>query len=63
MILLDDSQSTLSEPSSRLYETASHSWCIYPGNTDEQSCQDVNHCLTEISSALRRGEFVVAAFA
>jgi len=63
MILLDDSQSTSSKPSSRLYETASHSWCIYPSNTDEQSWHDVNHCLREISSALSRGEFVVAAFA
>jgi len=63
MILLDDSQSTSSKPSSRLYEAASHSWCIYPSNTDEQSWRDVNHCLTEISSALSCGEFVVAAFA
>jgi len=63
MILLDDSQSSSSKPSSRLYEAASHSWCIYPSNTDEQSWQDINHCLTEISSALSRGEFVVAAFA
>ena len=63
MILLDDSQSTLSKPSSRLYEAASHSWCIYPSNTEEQSWQDVNYCLTEISTALSRGEFVVAAFA
>jgi para-aminobenzoate synthetase / 4-amino-4-deoxychorismate lyase len=63
MILLDDSQSTSSKPSSRLYEAASHSWCIYPSDTDEQSWHDVNDCLTEISSALSRGEFVVAAFA
>ncbi len=63
MILLDDSQSSSSKPSSRLYESASHSWCIYPSNTDEQSWQNINHCLTEISSALSRGEFVVAVFA
>ena len=63
MILLDDSKSTSRKPSSRLYEAASHSWCIYPSNADEQSWRDVNHCLIEISSALSRGEFVVAAFA
>jgi len=63
MILLDDSQSSSSKPSSRLYQAATHSWCIYPSNTEEQSWQDINRCLTEISSALSRGEFVVAAIA
>lgn len=63
MILLDDSQSTSSKPSSRLYENALLSWCIKAGPIEDQARSDVEHCLVEISSALKRGEFVVAAFA
>ena len=63
MILLDDAQSTTAQPSSRLYENPLHCWRILPSGNHTHDLLSTQGCLEEISSALGRGEFVVAAFA
>jgi len=63
MILLDDAQSTTAQPSSRLYENPLHCWRILPSGNHAHDLLSTQGCLEEISSALGRGEFVVAAFA
>jgi len=63
MILLDDAQSTVSNPSSRLYQYPLKYWCIYEEKNPDDNLQATEHCLQEISAALARGEFVVTAFA
>ncbi|AKD25470.1 Anthranilate/para-aminobenzoate synthases component I [Polynucleobacter duraquae] len=63
MILLDDAQSTSSQPSSRLYEQAIQLWAIYPQSSHAQTIAAVDRCLQDINKALAQGEYVVAAFA
>lgn len=63
MILLDDAQSTAASPTSRLYENALHYWRVLPSGNIDKDLAAVETCFLEISSALTRGEFVVAAFA
>ena len=63
MILLDDAQSTAASPSSRLYESPLHYWCILPSGNRDTDLTETQSCLKEISAALARGEFVVTAFA
>lgn len=63
MILLDDAQSTATEPTSRLYENPLHYWCILPSGDHSTDLDATAKVFTEISASLSRGEFVVAAFA
>jgi len=63
MILLDDAQSTIAKPSSRLYEHALQLWAIYPQASHAQTIATVDQCLQDINTTLARGEYVVAAFA
>ena len=63
MILLDDAQSTAAKPSSRLYEHHLHYWRVLPSGDHAHDLHSAQSCLEEISSALGRGEFIVAAFA
>ena len=63
MILLDDAQSTITEPSSRLYEQALQLWTIYPQSSHAQTIAAVDQCLHDIHKALAQGEYVVATFA
>jgi para-aminobenzoate synthetase/4-amino-4-deoxychorismate lyase len=63
MILLDDAQSTTAQPSSRLYENPLHYWRVLPSGNHAHDLLSTQGCLEEISSALGRGEFVLAAFA
>lgn len=63
MILLDDAQSTSSQPSSRLYEQAIQLWAIYPQSSHAETIAAVDQCLQDINKALAQGEHVVAAFA
>ena len=63
MILLDDAQSTAASPTSRLYENPLHYWRILPSGDNALDLSATQKCLSEISAALARGEFVVSAFA
>lgn len=63
MILLDDAQSTTALPTSRQYENALHYWCVLPSGDHAVDLTSTQQCLTEISAALAKGEFIVAAFA
>ena len=63
MILLDDAQSTIAKPSSRLYEHALQLWAIYPQASHAQTIAAVDQCLQDINTTLARGEYVVAVFA
>ena len=63
MILLDDAQSTSTNPSSRHYENPLQYWCVYPSGNNSLDLSATQTCLTQITAALARGEFVVAAFA
>jgi para-aminobenzoate synthetase/4-amino-4-deoxychorismate lyase len=63
MILLDDAQSTQAKPSSRLYENALQCWTVYPQSSHSGTIISVEQCLQDIREALRKGEYVVAAFA
>ncbi len=63
MIFLDDSQSTASKPSSRLYENALQSWSIKAHHSEDLTSIAIERCLEEIMLALRDGQFVVAVFA
>lgn len=62
MILLDDAQSSPSQPSSRLYRQALQTWSIHVSDTKEETAVAIDHCLNEIHAALTRGEYLVAAF-
>ena len=63
MILLDDAQSSAARPSSRLYQHApSEQWRIYPAAGIDNTLKAITSCLNQISSALSRGQYVVAAF-
>ena len=63
MILLDDAQSTATNPTSRFYEAASQYWCVLPSENQADDHKAIENCLSEISHALSKGEHVVAAFA
>ena len=63
MILLDDAQSTAAQPSSRLYEDPLQYWRVLPTGNNDQDRTATQECLAQITEALARGEFVVAAFA
>ena len=63
MILLDDAQSTAALPTSRLYENALHYWRVLPSGDHDLDLAATQKCLSEISTALAKGEYVVAAFA
>jgi len=63
MILLDDAQSSSSEPSSRLYQDVLHTWRIQASKNRDETQSSVEQCLAEISASLKNGEYVVAAFA
>jgi para-aminobenzoate synthetase/4-amino-4-deoxychorismate lyase len=63
MILLDDAQSSLAQPSSRLYENPLQRWTAYPQSSYSETVTTVDQCLQNIKAALSRGEYVVAAFA
>jgi para-aminobenzoate synthetase/4-amino-4-deoxychorismate lyase len=62
MILLDDAQSTADQPSSRLYQQALNSWSIPTSLIAAENILATTNCLEQISAALARGEYVVAAF-
>lgn len=63
MILLDDAQSTAAKPSSRLYQYPLKRWSVIEQGNLADNTKASKQCLEEISNALARGEFVVAAFA
>jgi para-aminobenzoate synthetase / 4-amino-4-deoxychorismate lyase len=63
MILLDDVQSTAASPTSRQYENALHYWCVLSSGDHAVDLTATQKCFTEISAALAKGEFIVAAFA
>ncbi|WP_353431571.1 bifunctional anthranilate synthase component I family protein/class IV aminotransferase [Polynucleobacter sp. MWH-UH23A] len=63
MILLDDAQSTAANPSSRVYDALLNYWCALPSGDPEADLRAVNDCLEEISLALSKGQYLVAAFA
>ena len=62
MILLDDAQSSLAQPSSRLYESPIQTWCIQPSGDDEQDQGAISDCLTELDAALKKGQHLVTIF-
>ena len=63
MILLDDAQSTAANPTSRLYQDPLHYWRVLPSGDNALDHEATQTCLTEITTALSKGQFVVAAFA
>ena len=63
MILLDDAQSTATNPTSRLYETPLQYWRVLPSGSEVDDHKAIQDCLDEISRSLSKGEYVVAAFA
>ena len=63
MILLDDAQSTATNPSSRLYDAPLQYWCVLPSGNQADDRKAIQDCLTQISHSLSQGEYVVAAFA
>ena len=63
MILLDDSQSTESNPTSRLYQDALHYWCIYPSEQAEENQTAIEGVFTDLAKASARGEYLVVALA
>ncbi len=62
MILLDDAQSSLAQPTSRLYESPISTWCILPSGNDEQDQSAISECLLELDAALNKGQHLVAIF-
>lgn len=62
MILLDDARSTADHPSSRLYQQALSSWSVPTSLITSENVLATQQCLEEITAALARGEYVVAAF-
>ncbi len=63
MILLDDAQSTAANPSSRVYKAPLQYWRVLPTGSRDADHQAVINCLQEISQALGKGQYCVAAFA
>ena len=63
MILLDDAQSTAAIPSSRAYNAPLQYWRVLPSGDQDTDRQAVIDCLEEISLALNKGQYLVAAFA
>ncbi len=63
MILLDDAQSTLIKPTSRLYHQPLRSWSITAASCNTRTQSLIEQCLTELQEALHQGQYVVAAFA
>ena len=63
MILLDDAQSAAANPTSRLYEAPLQYWRILPSGNESIDRSSIQNCLDEISQALNKGQYVVAAFA
>ena len=63
MILLDDAQSTETEPSSRLYDHPLQRWTVFPQSGNAETLIEIDQCLHEINEGLAKGEFIVAAFA
>jgi len=63
VILLDDSQSTASNPTSRLYQDALHYWCIYPSEQAEENQTAIEGVFTDLAKASARGEYLVVALA
>ena len=62
MILLDDAQSSLTQPSSRLYESPTRTWCILPSGKDDEDLMAIRQCLSELESALSDGQKLVSLF-
>ena len=62
MILLDDAKSTVERPSSRLYQHVLASWNVPTSPITAENILATQLCLEEITAALERGEYVVAAF-
>jgi len=63
MILLDDSQSTVSNPTSRLYQDPIQYWCIYPSAQPEENEAAIQQVFKELTQATTRGEYLVTALA
>jgi para-aminobenzoate synthetase/4-amino-4-deoxychorismate lyase len=63
MILLDDAQSTAANPSSRVYNAPMQYWRVLPSGNSETDRRAVKDCLEEITLALDKGQYLVAAFA
>jgi len=63
MILLDDSQSTASNPTSRLYQDPIQYWCIYPSAKPEENEAAIQQVFKELTQATTRGEYLVTALA
>ena len=63
MILLDDAQSTAANPSSRVYKAPLQYWRVLPTGSRDADHQAVINCLQEISQALGKSQYCVAAFA
>jgi para-aminobenzoate synthetase/4-amino-4-deoxychorismate lyase len=63
MILLDDSQSTVSNPTSRLYQDPIQHWCIYPSAQPEENEAAIEQVFKELAQASARGEYLVTALA
>ena len=63
MILLDDAQSTAANPSSRVYNAPLQYWRVLPSGNSETDRRAVEDCLGEITLALDKGQYLVAAFA
>ena len=63
MILLDDSQSTVSNPTSRLYQDPIQYWCIYPRAKPEENEAAIQQVFKELTQATTRGEYLVTALA
>jgi para-aminobenzoate synthetase / 4-amino-4-deoxychorismate lyase len=62
-ILLDDSDSTSENPSSRLYENHLHAWVVHNHVNALDTSAAILSCLDEITASRDRGEFIVSAFA
>lgn len=63
MILLDDAQSIAAQPTSRLYGDVLQYWRVLPSGNNDKDRVATQTCLANITAALNKGHFVVAAFA
>ena len=63
MILLDDSQSTASNPTSRLYQDPIQYWCIYPSAEPKENEIAIERVFKALAQASARGEYLVTAIA
>jgi len=63
MILLDDAQSTATNPTSRLYGEPLQYWCLMPTGNEAADRDAIQNSLEEISQVLSNGQYVVAALA